>query len=243
MTTPVFSNEIPYAKKDVAELEQASVRVHRIFGKVAAMLETHLPVSLWDAWIGVPYAELSALYSGETSIPLMQKWVQGPQGWRCIGYEVYSPPQGSGAAGTAKAAGAAGAVPHIPADLRRAGKPGLVLQAAVWSLFDNLIRFHPLLGGELFLDGEELETVASYIVPTYVGEPGHTRPCITYDGGGVRISQEWVNAPTIALRRDGAWTEGRWMTGVVLERAHFAGLGPYVKQPDGGRTYMQAFVQ
>lgn len=75
-------------KKDVAELETASIKVQLIYDKVLFMLHNHLPDSLWDAWIGVPYEIISSLYKGDNdSGSVFQKWIQGPSGWKCIGCE------------------------------------------------------------------------------------------------------------------------------------------------------------
>lgn len=64
MKTTLFSREITYGKKDVAELENASIKVQLIYDKTLFMLHSHLPDSLWDAWIGVPYSIISSLYKG-----------------------------------------------------------------------------------------------------------------------------------------------------------------------------------
>lgn len=88
MTITLFSREITYGKKDVAELETASIKVQLIYDKVLFMLHNHLPDSLWDAWIGVPYEIISSLYKGDNdSGSVFQKWIQGPSGWKCIGCE------------------------------------------------------------------------------------------------------------------------------------------------------------
>lgn len=88
MKTTLFSREITYGKDDVAELETASIKVQLIYDKTLFMLHGHLPGSLWDAWIGVPYEIISSLYKGDNdSGSVFQKWIQSPTGWKCIGCE------------------------------------------------------------------------------------------------------------------------------------------------------------
>lgn len=238
MKTTLFSREITYGKKDVAELASASVKVQFIYDKALHMLHSHLPDFLWDAWIGVPYHIISSLYKGDNdSGTVFQKWIQGPSGWKCIGCERHCLEstdlhQGDGSQRSYR--------------FHNGRKQSMVLQAMIWSLFENTLLFHPFLGAEALFEAEELETISAYFVPTYVTDIRFSeldKPRKEYNGGNVRVYQEWVAAPDLVLQWEGGLKEGRWMTGVYVNQARFAGLGPYLKDSEGKRTYMQAFVQ
>lgn len=241
MKTTLFSREITYGKKDVAELEAASIKVQLIYDKTLYMLHSHLPKSLWDDWIGVPYSIISSLYKGDNDGgTVFQKWIQGPAGWKCIGCERHCVESGPLPAWDA----------HFGAQgqfrFHNGVRQSMVLQAVIWSLYENTVLFEPFLGGEPFLNQEELEVIAAYFVPTYLSRfplQERSKPCKEYKDGPITIFQEWISAPDVVLQWDGGLTEGRWMTGVYMNHDRFAGLGPYVKDADGKRTYMQAFVQ
>jgi hypothetical protein len=241
MKTTLFSREITYGKKDVAELEAASIKVQLIYDKTLFMLHSHLPKSLWDAWIGVPYNIISSLYKGDNDGgTVFQKWIQGPSGWKCIGCERHclestSPPAEVTPSGAQR-----------QYTFHNGIRQSMVLQAVIWSMYENTVLFEPFLGGEPFLTEEDLDTISSYFVPTYLSQfplLELSKPCKEYKDQHIRVYQEWISAPDVVLQWDGGLTEGRWMTGVYMDHARFAGLGPYVKDAEGKRTYMQAFVQ
>ncbi|OKP84641.1 hypothetical protein A3844_19320 [Paenibacillus helianthi] len=240
MTTTLFSREITYGKKDVAELESASIRVQLIYDKVLFMLHSHLPGSLWNAWIGVPYDIISSLYKGDNdSGSVFQKWIQSPSGWKCIGCERHCLEPSAG--------------PVIPSSGKKRRftfhngiRQSMVLQAVIWSMYENTLLFQPYLGEESFLDEADLDTISTYFVPTYLSKHRlieNGKRCKEYQESNIRVYQEWIAAPDLVLQWNGGLTEGRWMTGVYVDHSRFAGLGPYLKDAQGKRTYMRATVE
>ncbi|OKP83928.1 hypothetical protein A3842_08515 [Paenibacillus sp. P3E] len=240
MTTTLFSREITYGKKDVAELESASIRVQLIYDKVLFMLHSHLPGSLWNAWIGVPYDIISSLYKGDNdSGSVFQKWIQSPSGWKCIGCERHCLEPSAG--------------PVIPSSDKKRRftfhngiRQSMVLQAVIWSMYENTLLFQPYLGEESFLDEADLDTISTYFVPTYLSKHRlieNGKRCKEYQESNIRVYQEWIAAPDLVLQWNGGLTEGRWMTGVYVDHSRFAGLGPYLKDAQGKRTYMRATVE
>lgn len=239
MKTTLFSREITYGKDDVAELESASVRVQLIYDKTLFMLHGHLPDSLWDAWIGVPYEIISSLYKGDNdSGSVFQKWIQSPSGWKCIGCERHClEPK---AALNKPAAGE-----QRLFTFHNGIRQSMVLQAVIWSMYENTVLFQHYLGDEAFLDGDDLDIISTYFVPTYMNKQrliDNCKPCKEYREKNIRVFQEWISAPDLVLQWNGGLTEGRWMTGVYVDHSRFAGLGPYLKDAEGKRTYMQATV-
>ncbi|WP_042197363.1 hypothetical protein [Paenibacillus camerounensis] len=240
MKNTLFSREITYGKEDVAELEAASIKVQLIYDKALFMLHGHLPDSLWDLWIGVPYDIISSLYKGDNdSGRVFQKWIQSPSGWKCIGCERHclEPAEPS------RQAAASG---QRLFTFHNGIRQSMVLQAAIWSLYENTLLFQQYLGNDAFLDGAELDTISAYFVPTYVNpyrlkEIGKRYK--EYKQDHIEIYQEWISAPDLVLQWNGGLTEGRWMTGVYVDHSRFAGLGPYLKDAQGKRTYMQATVR
>ncbi|SET59267.1 hypothetical protein [Paenibacillus sp. NFR01] len=240
MTTTLFSREIVYGKKDVALLEHASVNVQLIYDKTLHMLHNHLPDFLWEAWIGVPYDIISSLYKGDNdSGSVFQKWIQSPDGWKCIGCERHC---------------------LEPGETRDGNKPGaartftfhngirqsMVLQAMVWSMYENTRLLEPYLGDGAFLDERDMETIAAHFVPTYLHKErlaAANQPIKEYTEKNIRVYQQWISAPDLVLKWNGGLTEGRWMTGVYVDHSRFAGLGPYLKDAAGKRTYMRATVE
>ncbi|ASA23185.1 hypothetical protein [Paenibacillus donghaensis] len=242
MKTTLFAREITYAKEDVAELETASLKVQLIYDKVLHMLHIYLPPSLWDAWIGVPYSVISSLYKGDHSDgTVFQKWIHGPYGWKNIGCERHcleSEEQGELMAG--------GLIGERRFKFHNGIRQSMVLQAVIWSLYENSLRLGPLLGGELFFEPDELEDISNYFVPTFLNPSAlleRSRPYKEYREHNLVICQEWISAPDVVLQWEGGLTEGRWMTGVYMDEFRFGGLSPYLKDSQGKRTYMQACVQ
>ncbi|MDT3427433.1 hypothetical protein J2Z22_002996 [Paenibacillus forsythiae] len=242
MKTTLLSREVGYGKKDVAELETASVKVQLIYDKTLFMLHSHIPASLWNAMIGVPYSVISSLYKGNGEDgTVFQKWIQGPAGWKCIGCERHCLEQGD-----SEAEAGTSSDQRRTYTFHNGRRQSLILQAVIWSLYEKTLLLHPFLGTEAFLDGEDLETISAYFVPTYVNDVRFrelNKPCKAYTDTNIRVFQEWIAAPDLVLQWDGGMTEGRWMTGVFTNQAKFAGLGPYLKDSAGKRTYMEAYVQ
>lgn len=239
MKTTLFSREVGYGKADVEELESASVKVQLIYDKALYMLHAHLPASVWNETIGVPYGIISSLYKGDGDGTVFQKWIQGPSGWKCIGCERHCLEHG----GTDLAGRLEGG--QRTYTFHNGRRQSLILQSVIWALFEKTLLFHPFLGSETFLDGEEMETIAAYFVPTFVHDARFRelgKPWKAYTDTNIRVYQEWIAAPDVVLQWDGGLTEGRWMTGVYVNRAKFAGLGPYLKDSEGKRTYMEAYV-
>ncbi len=240
MKTTLFSREITYGKEDVAELETASIKVQLIYDKALFMLHGYLPGSLWDSWIGVPYEIISSLYKGDNdSGSVFQKWIQSPSGWKCIGCERHC-------LEPADAAKRAASGSQRLFTFHNGIRQSMVLQAVIWSLYENTLLFQHYLGSEAFLDGDDLDTIGQYFVPTYISPfrlTGDGKPFKEYKEDHIQVYQEWISAPDLVLQWNGGLTEGRWMTGVYVDHSTFAGLGPYLKDAQGKRIYMQATVR
>ena len=241
MKTTLFSREIKYGKEQAAELEAASVKVQLIYDKALHMLHSHLPDFLWDAWIEVPYSIISSLYKGDNdSGTVFQKWIQGPNGWKCIGCERHCLESNDFYQDQDHI------LNHRSFKFHNGRRQSMMLQATIWSIFEKTLLFHPVLGGETLFDGEELETISTYFVPTYISDVRFrelSKPFKEYNGNNIRVYQEWISAPPLVLQWEGGLTEGRWMTGVYVNQAQFSGLGPYLKDSEGKRTYMEPLVQ
>lgn len=239
MPLTLFSREITYGKKDVAELETASIRVQLMYDRVLLMLHSHLPGSLWNNWIGVPYEIISSLYKGDNdSGSVFQKWIQSPSGWKCIGCERHCLEPAGGGGGDSSAS-------RRRFTFHNGISQSMVLQAVIWSMYENTLLLQPYLGEEAFLDGEDLELISAYFVPTYLTPAPLleiNKPSKAYKDNNIQIYQEWISAPDLVLQWNGGLTEGRWMTGVYVDHSRFAGLGPYLKDAQGKRTYMRATV-
>ncbi|BFH61628.1 MULTISPECIES: hypothetical protein [Paenibacillus] len=237
MRKRVLSQEIRYGKEDVIELESASIKVRKIYDKALTMLKQHVPESLWKfrAHPKSPQEKLPS--GGEHSSPVFQKWIQSPSGWKCIGCER----------------------PYVecldPAEEKASsdkreyiyhnGKiQSMHLQVFIWSQFEEISLFHPFLGDAPFYDEEEMEVISTYFVPTYVTPIPFQQLGKPYKKHNMRfpVYQEFISAPPLLLHLDGEVLEGTWMTGVYVDRGHFLGLGPYIKNTDGSRTFMQAQI-
>lgn len=98
-----------------------------------------------------------------------------------------------------------------------------------------------------FIACRSLDVIARYIVPTYFSErPLHEQGKVFkvhQQYGQIPLYQEYVDAPSCCVQVDGGLLEGRLLTGVYVSEEQFFGLNPYLKDGDGGRTYMQASVQ
>ncbi|MBR2564634.1 MAG: hypothetical protein IKE29_08440 [Paenibacillus sp.] len=236
-----LSSEIRYGKQDIAELESASIQVHLIYQKTAELFKPSTD-SLWSADNDVHVEDELLNTAGPGSSPaVLQKWIQAPNGWKCIGYELRMPDR-------------ADHLRKLQSD-RLCLKAGngkyvqieMMIQALVWSQYEKIRMLAPWLGDELFYTVDELEVIARYIVPTYFSDrPFHEQgklfkihqPC-----GHVPLYQEYVAAPSCCVQVDGALRKGRLLTGVFVSGAQTFEINPYVKDVDGGRTYMQAYIQ
>ncbi|WP_342551824.1 hypothetical protein [Paenibacillus sp. FSL R7-0652] len=237
-----LSREIRYGKQDIAELESASIQVHLIYQKTAELFKRSAnshsgsdnPAQAEDYFVN------SA--GSESSPAVLQKWIQAPSGWKCIGCELRLPDR----------------VSHVKKELHndrlclKAGNGKLVqiemlIQAVVWSQYEKIRMFAPWLGDEPFYTADELDVIARYIVPTYFSDrPLHEQGKlfkVHQPYGHIPLYQEYVDAPSCCVQVDGALLEGRLLTGVFVSDNQTFGLNPYLKDGDGGRTYMQAFIQ
>jgi hypothetical protein len=233
----VLSQEIKYGKEDVNELESASIKVRKIYDKAIMMLKHHVPESLWKFWAYPKPAQEPLSGSEENSSPFFQKWIQSPSGWKCIGCEH-----------------------HYVECLPRAGEKepsnkreyiyhngrlqGMLLQVFIWSQYEEISLFHPFLGGPPFYDEEEMEVISTYFVPTYVTSLPFEQSGKPFKKHNMRfpVYQEFISAPPLLIHLDGEVHEGTWMTGVYVDGGHFLGLGPYFKNTDGSRTFIQALI-
>ncbi|MNP20149.1 hypothetical protein D3C76_1127110 [compost metagenome] len=176
-----------YGRNDIAELELASIKVQSIYNKALAMLCGYLPTTPTYG----STAQSSAFPQGETyQHDIFQKWIQGPQGWKCVGYEWQTDIHAN--------------VWQKP--LPNAKLQSMILQMVIWSQFEKIILFHPFLGQEAFYTGEELQTISSYFVPTYMSstpliELGKT---IKKHNISIPIYQELIPAPSLIIQSKGS---------------------------------------
>ncbi|WP_440110610.1 hypothetical protein [Paenibacillus sp. QZ-Y1] len=238
-----LSREVRYGKQDIAELESASIQVHLIYKKAAELFKrTAYSRSGKD---DLPEEHTySASSNGQGSAPaVLQKWIQTSRGWKCIGCELRQPdPIGIQAETTF----------HEERLFLNVGEGHFVqaemlIQAIVWSQYEKIRLFQPWLGDDTFYTVQELDVIARYIVPTYFSErPLHEQGKgfkVHHSRGRIPLYQEYVDAPSFCVQVDGGMLEGRLLTGVYVLEEQFLGLNPYLKDGDGGRTYMQACVQ
>ncbi|MDH6671726.1 hypothetical protein M2277_002388 [Paenibacillus sp. LBL] len=224
MIKRTYISHFHYGQEDISELENASMQVLHIFEKTKRMLSQYLPEPLWLALSGTSPESADAVSRNCSDVnDMFQKWVKGPRGWKFIGYE------------TDKSKTTGG---------QDKGRLGRFLQMIIWSHYEKIAMLHPFLGSEPFFDGEELDVIAAYFVPTYISaEPllqqGKTFKAIQ---GGVILYQEHIQAPAVIMQSGSDWLEGNWMTGVDLDAKGFAGIRPYLKVPSGERAYMEAQI-
>lgn len=153
------------------------------------------------------------------------KWLHSPSGWKCVGIENSSPD-------------------YIPAKVP-AQIYGMILNIMIWSQYEQITMLYPLLGGECFYSGEELEIIAKYFVPTYMssaplealGKP------VMKQKLSIPVFQERIEAPHVTITRDGELLKGKWVTGVTIDGGHLIGLEPYLKDGKGLRTYLPATIE
>jgi hypothetical protein len=224
MTKRTYISRFHYGQEDISELENASLKVLHIFEKTKRMLSQYVPDSLWLAASGTsPDSAESVSHSGSDAVDMFQKWVKAPGGWKFIGYETDRFHASTG---------------------QNIGRTGRFLQMIIWSLYEKIVMLHPFLGSEPFFDGEELDVIANYFVPTYISavplvEQGKAFKTIQAD---IVLYQEHIQAPAVIMQSDRGLLEGNWMTGVNLDAKGFAGIRPYLKVPSGERAYMEADI-
>ncbi|MBU5352554.1 hypothetical protein KQI74_09700 [Paenibacillus barcinonensis] len=238
-----LSREIRYGKQDIAELESASIQVHLIYQKTAELFrrtansheDQDNPAQAEDHMID---------FTGLVSSPaVLQKWIQAPGGWKCIGCELRIP---DGKSAHEKQQLLSDRLYMKAANGKRV-QIEMLIQAVVWSQYEKIRMLAPWLGNEPFYTAEELDVIARYIVPTYFSDRPFNEQGklfkIHQPYGYIPLYQEYVDAPSCCVQVDGELLEGRLLTGVFLSDTQTFGLNPYLKDGDGGRTYMQAFVQ
>lgn len=223
MTKRTYISRFHYGQEDISELENASLKVLHIFEKTKRMLSQYVPDSLWLAASGTsPEPAENVNQNGTSASVMFQKWVKAPGGWKFIGYET----------------------DRFHATGQNRGRTGRFLQMIIWSLYEKIVMMHPFLGSEPFFDGEELDVIANYFVPTYISavplvEQGKAFKTIQ---AGIVLYQEHIQAPAVTMQSDGGLLEGNWMTGVNLDAKGFAGIRPYLKVSSGERAYMEADI-
>ncbi|GIO65392.1 hypothetical protein [Paenibacillus cookii] len=233
----VLSQAIRYGKEDVNELESASIKVRKIYDKTISMLAQHVPDSVRKYWACPRPAQEPYSEGGEHGGTVFQKWIQSPSGWKCIGCERHYV-ESLDAPGGKERQGKREYVFH------NGSLQSMMLQLLIWSQFEEISLFHPVLGDAPFYDDEEMEVISAYFVPTYVTPIPFEQSGKPFKKHNTRIPvyQELISAPPLLLHLDGEVLEGTWMTGVYVDRGHFLGLGPYLKNTDGTRTFMQALI-
>ncbi|MFD1138540.1 hypothetical protein [Paenibacillus urinalis] len=235
MNKIVVSRKVNYFQQDVAELEQASLRVQSIYEKAARMVKQYFSPAAAE--------KLEATVLSQRSY--FQKWIHTSKGWKFIGSE-YQNEQAEAHPSLADLKTDTSMGESTAVSARLGGTfASLILQAFIWSQYEEIQLFHPFLGDESFYTGEEMDVIAAYFVPTYLTE----RPL--YESGiqyrrrdyGVTVYQEDVPAPSVVFDSEWGTMEGKLMTGVYVSGLQFKGLGPYLKNMSGKRIYMQAAVQ
>lgn len=237
MRKRVLSQEIRYGKKDVTELESASIKVRNIYDKAIEMLMRNLPESMWKPWAIQKPAQESPSAAGENSSPVFQKWIQSPSGWKCIGCERHFVESLTPAGEKEE--------PDKREYIFHSGRfQSMLLQVLIWSQYEEISLFHPFLGDTPFYDEEEMEVISNYFVPTYVSAHPFQQSGKPFKKHEMRIPvyQEFISAPPLLVHLDGEVLEGTWMTGVYVDQGNFLGLGPYLKNTDGSRNFMQALI-
>ncbi|CAH1218154.1 MULTISPECIES: hypothetical protein [unclassified Paenibacillus] len=229
-----LSREVRYGEQDIAELENASIQVHLIYKKAASLFQTD----------GRTHAASDRkTVDGKIQGPrpaVLQKWIRTSSGWKCIGCEVrigQLPLQGAWFPNT---------MAKMP-DGRTIRKE-LLIQAIVWSQYEEIRMLEPWLGQDTFYTPQEMDIIAKYVVPTYFSErPLHEQGKLykvhRSPGSSIPLYQEYVKAPLLCVHVDGELLEGQLLTEVTVAEEQVFGLNPYVKNGDGGRTYMQANIQ
>ena len=206
-----------YGQEDIAELANASLKVRHIVEKTRHMLGQHAVEERLTVLKGTSPDQPGR--SGEGG-GMFQKWVKGPRGWKFIDYEKYGVQIGDRLEGSGA---------------RR------LLQMLIWSHYENILMLHPFIGGEPFYDGEELEVIGKYFVPTYSSaipflQSGKAFKAIR---AGIPLYQELIPAPVVIAGAQGEELAGNWVTGVNLNAAGYAGIMPYLKT-NGRREFMEA---
>ncbi|WP_145939488.1 hypothetical protein [Paenibacillus glacialis] len=220
----VPAQEVVYGKEDIAELENASIKVQNVYDKALAMLRRYLPQLVSSG----PDDHNSTCTQSITNQGVFQKWIQGPKGWKCIGYEWQTDVDPN----------------SEQAYLPNAQLQSMILQIMIWSQFEKIILLHPFLGQEAFYNKEELETISSYFVPTYMSVTPLIELGKPYKKHKTRVPiyQELISAPSLLIQSEGIPLKGTWMTGVYINQANFQGIGPYIKNSNGCRTFMEALI-
>ncbi|KKO52120.1 hypothetical protein [Paenibacillus sp. DMB20] len=245
MNRSVRLPHIQYGQEEAAELQRASLSVQHIFNKTQKLVDRYMPDSLWTSWTGLKKGSgQSARLNEAIESGIFQKWIKSPKGWKCIGCEHY------GLSGGEPKAAISGDMLSFGegADDKAAdpGYGGRALQMMIWSQFEKITLLRPFLGSDPFFTDEELDVISRYFVPTYLSpmplqERGKEFK-IKNLRSGIPLYQEKITAPSLEMRTGGTVLHGSWMTGVDLSSQGFAGLRPYLKVPEGGRTYMKALI-
>ncbi|CAM2812583.1 hypothetical protein PASE110613_02115 [Paenibacillus sediminis] len=228
---------VKYTKEDIAELQNASVKVHHIYTKALSLIQQYLPDSLWYNVFGVLPEKIVELRNAEIeAIPAFQQWIQGPKGWKFIGCDLEES--------------------EIQNDSFDQGVIcNQILQALIWSQYEQIKLLHPILKAETFYSREELETISKYVVPTYYSNiPFVERGTLYKERSGWKFTikdinakgpvvyQEYVPVPQMDSQEHQS-LNGPLLTGVYVKRNQFFGLGPYVRDTDGHRNYLEVMVQ
>ncbi|MEC0124186.1 hypothetical protein [Paenibacillus pabuli] len=238
-----LSREVRYGKQDIAELESASIQVHLIYKKAAELFKRTANTHSTKDDLAEEKTH-SSNRNGQGPTPaVLQKWIQTARGWKCIGCEMRQPDsigiQGDAAFHEERL--------FLNVGEGRFVQTEMLIQAIVWSQYEKIRMLAPWLGEDTFYTVQELDVIARYIVPTYFSErPLHEQGKVSkvhHPFGQIPLYQEYVDAPSFCVQVDGTLLEGRLLTGVYVSEEQFFGLNPYLKDGDGGRTYMQAYVQ
>jgi hypothetical protein len=214
-----------YGINDVAELESASKKVQSIYNKALAMLIRYLPQTVSRGLI--PESSTTPQRISEHQ-GVFQKWIHAPKGWKCVGYEWQT---------------------DIETSMEQKSKingklQSMILQMVIWSQFEEIILFHPFLGQEAFYTGEELETISSYFIPTYMSDAPliELGKLIKKRNIAIPIYQELIPLPSLVIQSGGTLLQGIWMTGVNMQHEDFQGISPYIKEQNGYKTFVEVMI-
>ncbi|AOZ91494.1 hypothetical protein [Paenibacillus crassostreae] len=220
-----LTHPLVYGRNDISELKSASLKVQSVYNKAAAMLCRFMPQIICDNAIS---RSTTAPHKNAAHSGIFQKWIQSPKGWKCVGYEWQTDMDSNVLQNC---------MPNTKLQI-------MILQMVIWSQFEKISLFHPLLDQEVFYTGEELETISLYFVPTYMSTSPLIKrgKLIKKHNVDIPIYQEYISAPSLTIELDGISLPATWMTGVYLHQELFKGISPYIQDHNGRRTFKETFI-
>lgn len=239
MNKIVVSGKVNYDKQEVDELERASLLVQSIYDR-AALLAMKYYLSLHKSFPTAPQPQPQAYF---------QKWIYTAKGWKYIGSEHQTESTNQALKTNLKTDTV---IREEKSELSVLDENGsfhswmsLFLQALIWTQYEEIRLFHPFLGADGFYSEDELNTIATYFIPTYFSEKPLRSYGKTYRKRNlvIPVYQEEILPSSVFFDTESSRIEGPLTTGVYISEKQFKGLGPYFKSLSGNRIYMKASVQ